>query len=141
MQFTPDSRKLIIAISSRILVLELIDAAEPGKPGRIYGANVIRSFAQHRQRNAAGSRNGRVIKPLPERMVSAMSGGNAPDAHGGDASSDEDNAVEGPSSEDCSSHVSQMAVSADGQWLATSDLRGRTHVFNLDVMKVNCITN
>lgn len=33
--------------------------------------------------------------------------------------------------------ISQMSVSTDGQWLATSDLQGRTHVFNVDAVKVS----
>ena len=31
--------------------------------------------------------------------------------------------------------VTRMAVSADGQWLATADARRRTHVFNLDAVQ------
>jgi U3 small nucleolar RNA-associated protein 4 len=70
-------------------------------------------------------------------MTVDISRGNAPDAREDDARDDEDNDSEESSYEDASCHVSQMAVSADGQWLATSDLHGRTHVFNLDVVKVN----
>jgi U3 small nucleolar RNA-associated protein 4 len=33
--------------------------------------------------------------------------------------------------------VDRIAVSADGQWLATSDNRARTHVFNLDSISVS----
>ena len=32
--------------------------------------------------------------------------------------------------------VDRMAVSADGQWLATSDNQARTHIFNLDSISV-----
>lgn len=32
--------------------------------------------------------------------------------------------------------VTRMSVSPDGQWLATSDDRCRTHVFNLDSIQV-----
>jgi len=33
--------------------------------------------------------------------------------------------------------VDRIAVSADGQWLATSDNRARTHIFNLDSISVS----
>ena len=33
--------------------------------------------------------------------------------------------------------VDLMAVSADGQWLATSDNQARTHIFNLDSISVS----
>lgn len=137
MQFTADSRRLALAISGRVILLDLIETLDSENSKRTYGADVVRSFAQHRQRNAASSRIGRAIKPLPERMVSDVNGSNVPDAHADNASSDEDDSPEESASEDWSSHVSQMVVSADGQWLATTDLRGRTHVFNLDAMKVN----
>ncbi len=32
--------------------------------------------------------------------------------------------------------VDRIAVSTDGQWLATSDNRARTHIFNLDLISV-----
>jgi U3 small nucleolar RNA-associated protein 4 len=32
--------------------------------------------------------------------------------------------------------ISRMAISADGQWLASTDDLCRTHVFNLDSMQV-----
>ena len=36
--------------------------------------------------------------------------------------------------------VDRLAVSADGQWLATSDNQARTHVFNLDSISVSLLT-
>jgi U3 small nucleolar RNA-associated protein 4 len=33
--------------------------------------------------------------------------------------------------------VDRLAVSADGQWLATSDNQARTHIFNLDSISVS----
>lgn len=35
--------------------------------------------------------------------------------------------------------VDRLAVSADGQWLATSDNEARTHIFNLDSISVSLI--
>lgn len=35
--------------------------------------------------------------------------------------------------------VTRMSVSPDGQWLATSDDRCRTHVFNLDSIQVRLL--
>jgi U3 small nucleolar RNA-associated protein 4 len=36
--------------------------------------------------------------------------------------------------------VDRIAVSTDGQWLATSDSRSRTHIFNLDLISVRNLT-
>lgn len=36
--------------------------------------------------------------------------------------------------------IDRIAVSTDGQWLATSDNRGRTHIFHLDSISV-CLLN
>jgi U3 small nucleolar RNA-associated protein 4 len=36
----------------------------------------------------------------------------------------------------CITNVSRMAISADGQWLATTDDLARTYVFNLDSVQV-----
>jgi len=33
-------------------------------------------------------------------------------------------------------YVSHIAISPDGQWLATSDERSRTHIYNLDSIQV-----
>ena len=33
-------------------------------------------------------------------------------------------------------NINRLAISADGQWLATSDTRARSHVFNLDSISV-----
>ena len=33
--------------------------------------------------------------------------------------------------------VDRIAVSADGQWLGTSDNQARTHIFNLDSISVS----
>lgn len=140
MQFTADSRKLVLAISGFVVVLDLTQTPEPENSRQTYDSRVVRSFAQHRRQGAARSRNGRVIKPLPERTAADISGSNVPDIGGEDASDvgdDGGNDSEESASDDASSYVSQVAVSADGQWLATSDLHGRTHVFNLDVVKVN----
>lgn len=36
--------------------------------------------------------------------------------------------------------VSRISVSGDGQWFASTDLMGRTHVFNVDAVKVGRIS-
>jgi len=36
----------------------------------------------------------------------------------------------------CITNVSRMAISADGQWLATTDDLARTYIFNLDSVQV-----
>lgn len=35
--------------------------------------------------------------------------------------------------------ITRLAISADGQWLATTDDRRRTHVFNLDSVQHHCV--
>jgi U3 small nucleolar RNA-associated protein 4 len=37
-------------------------------------------------------------------------------------------------------YIQHIAISADGQWLVTSDERSRTHIFNLDSMQVRSLT-
>jgi len=37
--------------------------------------------------------------------------------------------------------VDCISVSTDGQWLATSDSRSRTHIFNLDLISVRLFPN
>jgi U3 small nucleolar RNA-associated protein 4 len=86
---------------------------------------LLRRFDQHRQ---AGS--GRVVRG---RTASTDADG---DVEVEAALSDEDEVEE----EVAIGVVSRMAVSADGQWLATTDDLCRTHVFNLDAMQVSVWT-
>ena len=60
--------------------------------------------------------------------------------------SDEEGEEEESEDEDVSStaaivSVDCITVSTDGQWLATSDSRSRTHIFNLDLISVCLFLN
>lgn len=63
-------------------------------------------------------------------VVEASDDGGIQDS-GNDSSEDEE-----PSSPSKHVGVHCIAISADGQWLATSDSQSRTHVFNLDSVSV-----
>jgi len=39
----------------------------------------------------------------------------------------------------CVTNVSRLAISADGQWLATTDDLARTYIFNLDSVQYHCV--
>lgn len=126
--FAPDSRKLVMAsaISSYILVIDL--ASE--KP------RVLRRFEHHRMQNIVlGERvvKGRQRSQDAEdvEMQDTTAGEKAEDAD----ESDED--VDPP--KPVIATVTRMAVSPDGQWLATSDDHRRTHVFNLDSVQYHCV--
>lgn len=103
--FTPDSSKMVLAsaLTSFILIIDL-STEEP---------TVLRRFDQH----------GRLISLSGGRLIRGSSRSQVQDAD------DDDGELlqsDGPPS------VVRMAVSPDGQWLATSDERCRTFVFNLD---------
>ncbi|KAG5648177.1 hypothetical protein DXG03_006132 [Asterophora parasitica] len=108
-QFTPDSSKLVIstATSSHILVIDLTGE----KP------RVLRRFDQHRQKNLIV--RDRVVKKYPTD---------------GDVDMEDVEAEEEQehNSKPAVVSVLRISISPDGQWLATSDDRARTHIFNLD---------
>ncbi|TFK90207.1 WD40 repeat-like protein [Polyporus arcularius HHB13444] len=138
--FTPDSSKLIIAASESAAVL-IIDLGSSDRAPR-----VLRKFEQHRIRD--GFVKGRVVKG---RKASTSVNGDgeedvemASDNDGGDAPAEQDAAESSSAESDVEDSklvhttVTRMAVSPDGQWLATSDARRRTHVFNLDAVQHHC---
>ncbi|OBZ79661.1 U3 small nucleolar RNA-associated protein 4 [Grifola frondosa] len=118
--FTPDSSKLVLATSasSRVVIVEL------GSGDR--SSRVLRVFEQHRMRD--GLVRDRVIR-----------------GRKGDEDAQIENAATVMSDDDFDSvetvktTITRMAVSADGQWLATSDDLCRTHVFNLDSVQHHCV--
>ncbi|PCH33429.1 WD40 repeat-like protein [Wolfiporia cocos MD-104 SS10] len=140
LQFTPDSTKLVVATSTFSYVIIIDLGAGTGKPF----PRVLRKFEQHRMRDVVVGN--RVVKGKGRKLQSDEStpaenvemvdaqeraepaapedeeaGGNAPD----DAPA--------PAPRNISiATITRMAISADGQWLATTDARCRTHVFNLD---------
>ncbi|KZP32200.1 hypothetical protein FIBSPDRAFT_723294 [Athelia psychrophila] len=108
--FTPDSGKMVVgtAVGGYVLLVDLSEE-EP---------RVLRRWDHHR--TALG---GRVTRgpQRAEQDDGAEGGAMEVDEHIGIANK---GAVE--------TSVSRLAISADGQWLATTDTCARTHIFNLD---------
>jgi U3 small nucleolar RNA-associated protein 4 len=123
--FTPDSLKLIMATTSAcVLVVDL----SPERP------RVVRRFEHHRMESARVGRASRVSKdekaPGAEEAVMDVDTEDSEDEH-------QDQAVTKEIAMD--SQVLRMCVSIDGQWLATTDRRCRTHIFNLDSVQVRIL--
>ena len=132
------------AVPSYILIVDL--AGE--KP------RVLRRFDHHRiQDSTVRNRvlKGRALKGLQGKakingvhvngdvdteMADADSPQEEQDAGGEEEDSDEDE-EEDKTTVAALISVDRIAVSADGQWLATSDNRARTHIFNLDSISVS----
>lgn len=126
--------------TSYVLVIDLSD-----KP------RVLRRFEQHRMRNVVlGDRvvRGRTTSAekedvemgdaendkAGEKENAAPGEKEKPPPEDGDESDDED-----LSQKPLSATITRMAVSPDGQWLATTDDHRRTHVFNLDAVSYHCV--
>ncbi|KAH9853178.1 WD40 repeat-like protein [Lenzites betulinus] len=131
--FTPDSSKLVLATSASATVL-IIDLGSVERPPR-----VLRKFEQHSIRE--GIVNGRVVRGKRHAGTSANTDGDIdmttesqdPSNSASESDSDSDSDVE--SSKRVLTTITRMAVSADGQWLATANDHRRTHVFNLDAVQ------
>ncbi|KDR84773.1 hypothetical protein GALMADRAFT_233114 [Galerina marginata CBS 339.88] len=156
-QFTPDSSKLVMstAISSYVLVIGLTG----DKP------RVLRRFDHHRLQDSIS--HDRVMKGrAPNKFATAVNGhvhvngdgdvemaepdvdSQAPpassaededEANGGISENSDDEDDEDVSSLAAIVSIDRIAVSTDGQWLATSDNHARTHIFNLDLISHHCI--
>ncbi|KAI0963283.1 hypothetical protein AcW1_000403 [Taiwanofungus camphoratus] len=128
LSFTPDSKKLVVAtaMSSYIIILDL--GTEAGKP------HVLRKFEHHRMRDVMISN--RVV-----RGRKGTEGVEIEDVEMEDATEDasESSDDQRPNPKLLIGAVTRMAVSSDGQWLATTDDRCRTHVFNLDSIQHHCV--
>jgi len=124
------------AMSSYVLLVDL--GANSEKP------RVLRRFDHHRAQNLVGG-NRIIKKSKSDRTVSETheerekkkkafetghDSGLKEDADMGDADSRNE---AGPAI----TTVSRMAISADGQWLATTDDLARTYIFNLDSVQVS----
>jgi U3 small nucleolar RNA-associated protein 4 len=122
--FSPDSSKLIIATTTAfVLVLDLVSDST--------SARVLRRFDQHRHRSTLAE--GRVLtgrRNDEDHEADASESEQDVEEHEtenrGMASSQPTNAKPMPAT------VTRMAISPDGQWLATTDDHLRTHIFNLD---------
>ncbi|KAF8168321.1 WD40-repeat-containing domain protein [Crassisporium funariophilum] len=156
-QFTPDSSKLIMstALSSYILVIDLTGE----KPC------VLRRFDHHRLQDS--SLHDRVMKGRTTKKVNGeaqvevhVNGDmdvDMPDVDSvveeateieadkeeksqeSDGSEEDEEEEENVKSTLSIVSVDRIAISTDGQWLATSDSRARTHIFNLDSISHHCV--
>ncbi len=127
--FTPDSTKLVMATctSSFILIIDL--NSENDTP------RVLRKFQHHRTQNTATGRATRGKRTSSEDVEMADKDEESPPGENEQTDSEEEES-EGGDGQATSCTITRMAVSADGQWLATSDDRSRTHTFNLDAIQV-----
>lgn len=110
-------------MSSYVLIIDLGTGDE--KP------RVLRRFDHHRLRDS-------IIR---DRIVKGRKDDG--DVEMGEASDDVEEDDEGSASAGDSSpalvNILRIAISPDGQWLATSDDRARTHIFNLDSVQVRTL--
>jgi len=111
LSFSADGTKLIIGLSQSglVAVVHLHSATDP---------RVLRVFDHHRQIDARtrlrqGMKSRRDATDIDSNISSTETGLDAVIVH--------------------------LATSYDGQWLASTDLRGCTHVFNLDSIQVQVI--
>lgn len=103
------------AMSSYLLLIDLVEA-EP---------RVLRRFDHHRAKNLIGGE--RVVKKARSTRREAR-------REEGDAVMEDVEEVDVKGT--VVTCVSRMAISADGQWLATTDDLARTYIFNLDSVQV-----
>ncbi|KIJ68729.1 hypothetical protein HYDPIDRAFT_24982 [Hydnomerulius pinastri MD-312] len=113
--FTPDSNRLILASATTSFIIVLDLSAE--KP------TVLRRFDQHRKTSSFSG----------GRMVRGTSRSQSKDA-------DDDGDDEPTPDSDGPPSIARMAVSPDGQWLASTDDLCRTFVFNLDSIQSPVLT-
>ncbi|KAG6866810.1 hypothetical protein C0991_008746 [Blastosporella zonata] len=115
-QFTPDSSKLVMStvFSSYVFVVDLTGE----KP------RVLRRFDQHRLKDSLTRE--RVVKGRNADDDVEMEDATAQDNGSGEEDEEQNSSTPAVAS------ILRMSISPDGQWLATSDDRSRTHIFNLD---------
>ncbi len=105
-------------MSSYVLVLDLTG----DKP------RVLRRFAHHRMRDSVV--HNRVVKGRRKDGTGEV------DVDMRDNDADESDSDDELDSAPLVANIFRIAISHDGQWLATSDDHLRTHVFNLDSIQV-----
>lgn len=120
------------AMTSHILFIDL--GADGQKP------RVLRKFDHHRSQNLIGGRL-HVTKYKGKQQNKERAKKRAAfKAEQNDQEMDQDTVMMeadgGYETDSALTTVSRMAISADGQWLATTDDLSRTYIFNLDSVQV-----
>lgn len=105
--FSTDSKRLVIATSHDGSLI-ILDISEEAD------AKILRTFNQHRQANLRTRLIRHLANERDEMVVDAPEDGT-----------------------DTIAQISLLVVSPDGQWLASSDNKGRTNIFNLDSLQVS----
>jgi U3 small nucleolar RNA-associated protein 4 len=105
-------------MSTYLLIVDLGVGTDDQKP------RVLRRFDHHRVRN--------II--IGDRVVKGRRIGNDVEMEETKGDVDDEDESAGP----VVASILRMAISSDGQWLATSDDHARTHIFNLDSVQVMC---
>jgi len=122
------------AMSSYVLLVDL-SGVRP---------RVLRKFDHHRARNLVGG--DRIIKKS-DRTVSMAQEERARrkkvfETEQNNEAKEDTVIGEGDGGDEIGpsvANVSRMAISTDGQWLATTDDLGRTYIFNLDSVQHHCV--
>lgn len=129
--FTPDSRRLVLALaaSAHTIVLEL------SMDGN--SVEVVRSFAP--QHTLVGGRsikgNGKASRRSRKKAADVEPNGDIEMAES-DESEDENDK---PTAKASAPWITGLASSDDSQWLSTSDLDGKVTVFNLDTLQLHAL--
>lgn len=122
--FTPDSRRLVLAaaLTGDITVVDLSTVVSE-ESSRLGEASVIRVFEQDTNVTVGGRvvAGAKRVKTTTDMDV--------------DGSEDDSSAV--APSKGGRATVKCLAVGPDGQWLAVSDLLGRTRIYNLDTLQLH----
>jgi U3 small nucleolar RNA-associated protein 4 len=134
--FTPDSSKLILAtaLGGDIVVLDLssLDSSEDGEGE----AKVLRVFEQCLM-GGGGKADGRTV--VGKKNEAAGTTAAEEEEDGAMDVDGEEESLPSSSSKDKVpfATVSCMSVGHDGQYLAISDLLGRTRIYNLDTLQLH----
>jgi U3 small nucleolar RNA-associated protein 4 len=131
--FSPDSSKLIVATTTGfVIALDLVF-------GGSTPARVLRRFDQHRNKNTTVE--GRFLAGRRSDTDHEEGDASEPDSDVDDDAPDDtegtrNGGAQPPhSARSTPATITRMAISPDGQWLATTDDHCRTHIFNLDAVK------
>ncbi|KAI8457958.1 WD40-repeat-containing domain protein [Phakopsora pachyrhizi] len=126
-QFTPDSQRLVLASTfTKNLVVMSLDVEDHSN------IRVLRKFKQHHG-NLAQVQTG-------QRPIIKLSSGSIPTSKQDKCSTDEETVETDIDQSDCQNTVTilSVALSPDGQWLASCDSSFTLHIFDMDSMKHHC---